>query len=138
MCSLSQPLVALSPTIPSGNELYIILGNSLKAKTIVTSVKFETLGVKIQEIDPEGYINALDSEILKVLRCESGLDNSKRGKAGEIGIAQFMPTTWEMFNEIRGTNLDIYNTKDQIEMIIWAFQNGYQNHWTCYRLDKNY
>ena len=133
-----NPLIAKSPTIPTGNELLLIEGNSVMTPTSpIESVKFATLSDKLGEKDPVG-INNLSAEIYRVIQCESGWDNSKIGKAGEVGLAQFMPATWKMFNEIRGTNLDIYNEKDQIEMIGWAFENGYQNHWTCWKLDKSY
>ena len=56
------------------------------------------------------------------------------GAAGEIGIAQFMPSTWESFNKTRGTNLDINNIEHQLDMIVWAFENGLKHHWTCYKL----
>ena len=77
--------------------------------------------------------------IEKVIRCESSGNhynkdgNVLRGKAGEYGICQFMPATWNMFNLQRGTNLDIMIEADQLNMIVWAFENGHQNHWTCYR-----
>lgn len=72
--------------------------------------------------------------IEEVIECESGWDNSARGLAGEIGLCQFMPATWEYFNELRGTDLDIYNEDHQLEMIDYAFKNNLENHWTCYRL----
>jgi len=83
--------------------------------------------------------SVLSEEIIAVLKCESGLDNSKRGKAGEIGIAQFLPSTWRAFNRERGTNLDIYSEEDQLDLMLWAWDRGYQNHWTCWKqlyLDK--
>jgi len=117
LCSLSQPLVALSPTIPSGNEFYIISGNSLKAKTIVTSVKFETLGVKFEEIDPEGYINALAV-------CESGNNQSainpvdKDGTSSN-GLFQFKRTTWK--NYITKYNLFSWQAfeEEDFENALW-------------------
>lgn len=81
----------------------------------------------------------LGSIIEDVIECESGWQhidkygNVIRGDAGEYGICQFMPDTWAHFNEIRGTNLDILNEEHQLDMIDWAFEKGYQEHWTCYR-----
>lgn len=76
--------------------------------------------------------------ILPVLQCESGIKQYKEdgslliGAAGEIGIAQFKEKTWEWMNGMRGTHLDIQNPLAQINMIDWAFTNGYESHWTCY------
>lgn len=81
----------------------------------------------------------------QVIYCESGgkqfKDNGEvlRGQAGEYGIGQFMPSTWEWFNEIRykkdsSQYLDILVARDQIDMLSWAFDNGYESHWTCYRI----
>jgi hypothetical protein len=80
----------------------------------------------------------LGSIIEDVIDCESGWQHTDkygniiRGDAGEYGLCQFMPGTWNHFNKIRGTNLDIYSEQDQLDMINWAFKNGYQEHWTCY------
>lgn len=71
--------------------------------------------------------------LYEVLICESSLNQSARGLAGEIGIAQFMPATWEMWNKERGTDLDIYSVKDQLNMIGWAFKQSYQKHWSCFK-----
>ncbi len=75
-------------------------------------------------------------EMEKVIQCESSRDNSKRGKAGEIGIAQFMPETWEWMSGLAGLKGNIYNEQDQLELMEWAFENGYKNHWTCYKILK--
>ena len=104
-----------------GNNTLIAQANVFYPKPKV----YASLGGKYNEL------------IEDVIQCESGWDNSKRGKAGEIGLCQFMPKTWEYFNKLRGTNLDIYNEEHQLEMIYWAFDNNLQNHWTCYRILTN-
>jgi hypothetical protein len=71
--------------------------------------------------------------IYDVIQCESSWDNNAKGKAGEIGIAQFMPDTWKLFSEKSGKHGDINNAEDQVDLMIWAFENNLQNHWTCYR-----
>ena len=81
------------------------------------------------------YRDLIKSEypvIDRVIKCESGWDNSRKGKAGEIGIAQFMPSTFAWFSKESGFNGDIYNEEDQLRLTIWAFENGYSAHWTCY------
>lgn len=73
------------------------------------------------------------SELLATIRCESSFEYDAVGKAGEIGAAQFMPSTWKLWNKKRNTNLDIYSTKDQLNMLAWAFKNGFQHHWSCFK-----
>lgn len=81
---------------------------------------------------------SLGSIIEQVIECESGWTHEIngeiiRGKAGEYGIAQFMEATWNDFNEERGTDLDITNRAQQLNMVEWAFQNNKQQHWSCYK-----
>ena len=71
---------------------------------------------------------------LKIARCESGLDQNKIGKAGEMGIFQYLPKTWNWFNKLRRTDLDILKVNDQTEMTKWAWENGYKDYWTCAKL----
>jgi hypothetical protein len=73
-----------------------------------------------------------DDELIRTIACESGFNNEAIGKAGEIGLAQFMPSTWELWNKKRGTTLEIHRIQNQIDMAAWAFGQGYQRHWTCY------
>jgi len=75
-------------------------------------------------------------EMERVIQCESSGDNSKRGKAGEIGVAQFMPETWEWMSEKAGLKGDIYNEQDQRRLMEWAWENNLKHHWVCYKLLK--
>lgn len=80
------------------------------------------------------------------LMCESGgsmynpgILSVIRGKAGEWGIGQFMPDTWEDFQNRRREQgipglLDKLNPIDQLEMVDWAWQNDLQSHWSCYAM----
>ena len=117
---------AIAPTVENEQQFIILGGNTLKANSLpYFPLQISTLGSLTKEVVP--------SIVVKVIQCESGWNQSAIGLAGEIGIAQFMPTTWIYFNKLRGTNLDIHNGADQLDMIIWAFNAGYANHWTCYR-----
>jgi len=70
----------------------------------------------------------------RIIRCESNFNQNAIGKAGEIGIAQFLPSTWEFMKEKSGMCwLDINDANDQLRLLLWALQNGYANHWTCYK-----
>jgi hypothetical protein len=102
--------------------MYLVGGSSLKAVAPPAEIKIKSLGVMIDEL----------------LMCESSGQHYnkdgtiKRGKAGELGIAQFKIGTWEYFNKLRGTNLDIYSEKDQLDMLRWCLENDLGNNWTCY------
>ena len=80
-----------------------------------------------------------ESQVLRTSWCESSFRYDAIGEAGEIGILQYMPSTWKYWNELRMKEfghviryLDIHSTKDQIEMLRWAWGRKYQSHWTCH------
>lgn len=89
------------------------------------------------------------TEILQTLVCESGLKyNAKGDWNGRIflayGVAQFHKGTWDYFNTLRakqglGQLTDYKSTKQQLQMIAWAFDNKLKSHWSCYNnLYKKY
>lgn len=85
---------------------------------------FETYGIN------EGEYSLL----LSVIQCESGFSFSAIGDNGlAISLAQFHKPTFDMFNKIRGTDLDIYSAQGQVDMYAWAMANGYENHWSCWK-----
>ena len=65
--------------------------------------------------------------LMSVAACESNFDPATTGWAGEVGIFQWIDSTWAWIG--RG---DRYSTYDQIWATAWAFANGYDSHWTCY------
>ena len=67
-----------------------------------------------------------------IIHCESRGDQSVIGKDGEIGVAQFMPETWEWMCELADYEGDINNEENQRWMLSWALENGYAEHWTCF------
>jgi len=80
-----------------------------------------------------------ETHLLRVSSCESGFKYTAVGKAGEIGILQYMPSTWVYWNKERIKELgymtrplDIYSTRDQIIMVGWAWNKNYQSHWVCF------
>ena len=95
--------------------------NSIIAVSVPHRFNPETLGV-----------------MMEIINCESGGQHYdkdgdiKRGEAGEYGIAQYMPGSWEYFNKLRGTNFDIYNERQQINMLEWCLNNNLGEHWTCF------
>lgn len=75
----------------------------------------------------------INREVFLVVQCESNWNNDARGKSGEIGLAQFMPSTWNKFCKMAGFDGDIYSAEDQLWLVQWAFENSLQHHWTCWR-----
>lgn len=74
-----------------------------------------------------------DFVLKKMVVCESGGNIYAIGRAGEIGILQFMPSTWALWISKMDKNLDINNPEHQIEVYHWAIKQGYSRHWTCWR-----
>ena len=75
----------------------------------------------------------------KIMDCESG-DRHEGiwGKAGEYGIAQFKKNTFYWMSGLAGLkNPDWKNREQQIWLLEWALKNGYEEHWTCYKLVNN-
>lgn len=64
--------------------------------------------------------------LVAVMYCESGGDPNAVGQYGEIGLFQYMPSTWYGWG-----GGDIWNPWEQIEMTAWAFANGLSHHWVC-------
>jgi hypothetical protein len=64
--------------------------------------------------------------------CESRGDKWAVGDAGEKGILQFMPSTFQCFCVKKyGLPDDIWNTNIQKECCDLMIGDGYLNHWTC-------
>ena len=126
---------------PETERLILVQGNSVKNISSLDIKRPPARDFKGKWASKEEIESAVRQEypedpdyLLAVINCESGLDNTKIGKAGEIGLAQFKIGTWIAFNKMRGTDLDIYNPYHQAELMVWSFRNGLQNHWSCVKL----
>ena len=77
-------------------------------------------------------------QIYNVIVCESNfkIDTYSKNKIS-FGIAQFTSDTWSDFNKERKTDLNYYNPFDQLDMMVWAFKNGYNERWDCFRMLYN-
>ena len=117
---------------------WAIWGNN-KEEIIVPRIEFNDLFVgEVHSIfTPDVQVLGMlvgDTEdtISFLIKCESGGNPNAIGKAGEIGILQYLPSTWKYFNELRETDLDIYNSEHQIDMLKWALRNDLEFHWSCW------
>ncbi len=96
-------------------------------RTVAESFEFEERIIfkkKAIVITPEMY---------DIIKCESQWNNEAIGKAGEIGLAQFKKETFEWMSGLAEFEGNIYSAYDQLWLLKWALENGYGNHWTCYR-----
>lgn len=86
-------------------------------------------------LSKQQVVSLIDQDVVlaKIAFCESGYNIEAIGRAGEIGLLQFMPSTWELWTKKMNKDLNINNTEHQIEVYHWALKQGYANHWTCWR-----
>jgi hypothetical protein len=78
----------------------------------------------------------IETMVSQVTFCESSNKHEGVwGKAGEYGVAQFKPRTFQWMARMAGhPEYRIGNRNDQIAILRWAIKNGYGNHWsTCYK-----
>ena len=114
---VSSGVQAPNTSFPEENDLIITQGNSVLPKYI-TPLKFQSLG----------------SLVYDIVQCESGWRQEAIGKAGEIGLAQFLPKTFEWFKGLANRpDWDINAPEDQLEALEWGLNNGFGSHWTCWR-----
>ena len=65
--------------------------------------------------------------MLRVARCESGLNPYARNPSGASGTYQFMPGTFRAF----GGRGSIWSAREQARVAAWAVKRGLRHHWQC-------
>lgn len=104
---------------------------------------------EVRQIDKESLIREIQRqaeaykvsfhEMYVVAKCESGFDpkahNPADPNSGSYGIYQYQLGTFKSFAEEMGREMDVHDPYDQIEVTAWAFSQGLQNHWTCYKMN---
>ena len=73
--------------------------------------------------------------IQKIVMCESsGKHEGTWGDGGKsYGIVQFQKRTFDWLSKEAGMEGEWKNEQDQLNLMSWALDNGYGDHWTCYR-----
>lgn len=79
---------------------------------------------------------------VQVIACESAgrmvCNNHEPDGKRSCGIAQFQRPTFNWMRHKAGVDtLDYNDPLHQIALLNWALENGYGNHWTCYRKIKS-
>lgn len=79
--------------------------------------------------------------MVSVAICESGksLNDKAVGDNGNArGVWQFWKKTFNWMSQSASTTpLNYLDFEHQTEVAIWAFKNGFSNHWTCARQFKH-
>lgn len=76
-----------------------------------------------------------DADLLvRVAICESSLDHRQIGKDDEVGVLQFLDTTfYANARYMRFSDADLYDPEHQARIAAWMFSQGQAYQWTCYR-----
>ena len=70
--------------------------------------------------------------LLRVAYCESRYLPWARGRAGEMGLYQYLPATWRwMSTEAGWAGASPYDPVAAAAVTAWALSRGYAGHWTC-------
>lgn len=72
------------------------------------------------------------------LICESNLVHNAVGDNGLArGVAQFHESTFDHFAVLSGfSGLSYLDMESQLNLMAWAWSNGLQSHWSCYKQVK--
>ena len=132
----AQTFVNKEFTLPSGFKFLapqIVAMAHAQTKFIATSTAKEEI-IEYIKLKAQEY-NLKEKVFLDTLICESNLKPNARGKDGEIGIAQFMPSTWKWFKSDFGDpEMSIYKWEDQIELMGRAWFRDLYKHWSCWKI----
>jgi hypothetical protein len=83
-----------------------------------------------------GLAELIDTNLMLnwVINCESSNRHEGIwGKAGEYGILQFKPETFDYLSEKYNFTGDWQNQDDQIELFLLTSEQDKMEHWTCYK-----
>ena len=120
--------------------------------SIISIGIFWGIGVEIRQLD---IVEPIVIEKVRIINLNTAIHNQRElmnclssnesndrqrkddgtiitGNAGEKGMFQYMPETWEMFNRDYDLNLDINKPVDQMIMTSIALEDGMGYHWTTY------
>jgi hypothetical protein len=127
----NQASIAQAPTTFDEHELVLSQNNSLRMQIIPSQPKTAVLGaIMTQKWDIKELVKG-HILIQCLIQKESQFNPYARGLAGEIGILQFMPTTFRNFCVYKyGYKNDIWNPEIQIRCAEDMISDGLIYHWT--------
>lgn len=124
---VSPPLVAPTPTPrpqPKARISILVPRHLLLSRAEVVAV-----------VEAAAAEFGQDAEaMLKVAHCESTFRLEAVGKAGEIGLFQFMPRTWERNGARLGYTMeDVWDPVAQSRVTAEMWSRGQAYQWSCWR-----
>jgi len=118
-----------------GSLLSICEGvRDLEGSQVSTSPSYDTLAVD-KKINLWAFRYDVNKDLMtRVAICESGLNPLAVGDNGtSLGLFQYKQRTFDWFSDMSGIRGDIWDEDTQIELTAWAFSQGLQHHWSCYK-----
>jgi Transglycosylase SLT domain len=72
------------------------------------------------------------TQMIRIMKCESGGNPNAVGGGTYIGLFQFLPSTFNSYKAKAGLpNGNVYNGSDQIHVATYMFANGQAGQWEC-------
>lgn len=88
----------------------------------------------IQEYEKYEASEASMAMVDNIIECESNGKMVYGDNGMAYGVAQFWQSTFNMMKDLSGMYwLDYYSEDSQRTLLLWALDNNYGSHWTCYK-----
>lgn len=105
--------------------------------TVVKELDYPLISIELQNkayaIEMAEHYKIPLKSYLDTIHCESRWNITALGDGGKAyGLAQFHEPTFNQFRDESGLDVHYDSAKGQLELMAWAFREGYQRHWTCY------
>ena len=108
--------------------------NQIESYQLVARQLTEKEELQLYLYEQVGYDYKQYNLLRKVIQLESTWNTEAVGDSGlAYSLSQFHEQTFNWFSELSGIEGEYTNPYDQIRLMVWAFDNGYQYHWTTYK-----
>lgn len=114
----------------------LFLGRTLQADALPETKPY-TLSVRQIIVKQAVVYNVQPEKLLRVAKCESGLNPRALNKMDTdglpaFGLFQYKKGTWERYSNLAGIpNADIWNAEHQAQTTAYAFSTGKSSAWGC-------
>ena len=128
MIIITTSLVA-STDIKVEEKPYIML-TAVNSPLYIKPITYRT----IQEYEKYDVSKEVELMVDNIIECESNGKMVYGDNGMAYGVAQFWQSTFNMMKDLSGMYwLDYYSEDSQRTLLLWALDNNYGSHWTCYK-----